>query len=174
MDLKKHIKKIKDYPQKGVFFYDITTLLMLPEVFDYIQKEWVLRLKGVKVDKIAAVESRGFIFAPVLAYSLKVPVVLLRKPGKLPGEVVAVDYTLEYGKGRLEIQKDKVVSGENVLVVDDLLATGGTVEAISTLLEKTLRAKVVGIFSVVGLDYLGYEEKLKAFNTNVLVKYDKP
>ena len=137
MDLKKYIRSIQDYPKKGILFRDITTLIKNKDAFrDCIDQMSKISSK-VNYDKIAAIESRGFIFASPLSYNLSKPYVLLRKKNKLPAERYSVDFELEYGKATLEIHKDSIKPKEKVLIIDDLIATGGTAEAGAKLVEKS-------------------------------------
>jgi len=135
MDLKKYIRSIQDYPKKGILFRDITTLIKDKNAFKNCIDQMTKILTNLHYDKIAAIESRGFIFASPLSYNLSKPYVLLRKKNKLPAERYAVDFELEYGKGTLEMHKDSVGLKEKVVIVDDLIATGGTAEAAAKLVE---------------------------------------
>lgn len=137
MDLKKYIRSIQDYPKKGILFRDITTLIKNKDAFRDCIDQMSKILSKVNYDKIAAIESRGFIFASPLSYNLSKPYVLLRKKNKLPAERYSVDFELEYGKATLEIHKDSIKPKEKVLIIDDLIATGGTAEAGAKLVEKS-------------------------------------
>ncbi len=170
MDLKKYIRDIPDFPQKGVMFRDITTLLKEPEPFKYVIDAIVDRYKDEKIDTLVSVEARGFIFGGVVAYRLNCGFVPVRKPGKLPAETVALEYTLEYGKNTIEIHKDAIKSGERVLVFDDLLATGGTVQATCKLVEG-LGGRVIECAFVSELTYLEGREKLKDYKLFSLIQY---
>ncbi|UCD19446.1 MAG: adenine phosphoribosyltransferase [candidate division WOR-3 bacterium] len=170
MDLKKYIRDIPDFPQKGVMFRDITTLLKEPEPFRYTIDTIVERYKGQDVDKLVSVEARGYIFGGVIAYKLNCGFVPVRKPGKLPAETVAMKYKLEYGENTVEIHKDAITPGERILVFDDVLATGGTVHATCKLIER-LGGKVVGCIFISDLTYLKGREKLKDYEVFSLVQY---
>lgn len=170
MDLKKYIRDIPDFPQKGVMFRDITTLLKEAEPFKYAIDAIVDRYKTEKVDKLVSVEARGYIFGGAIAYRLHCGFVPVRKPGKLPAETVSMDYTLEYGKNTIEIHRDAIAPGERVLVFDDVLATGGTVQATCKLIEK-LGGKIVGCVFISDLTYLKGSEKLKEYEVFSLVQY---
>jgi adenine phosphoribosyltransferase len=170
MDLKKYIRDIPDFPQKGVMFRDITTLLKEPEPFKYVIDTIVDRYKNEKIDKLASVEARGYIFGGAIAYILNCGFVPVRKPGKLPAEKVSQEYELEYGKNVVEIHKDAIKPGERVLVFDDLLATGGTVQATCKLIE-TLGGKVVACVFISELTYLKGIEKLKDYDVFSMVHY---
>ena len=170
MDLKKYIRDIPDFPQKGIIFRDITTLLIEPEPFKYVIDVLVDRYKNEKIDKLVSVEARGFIFGGVVAYKLNCGFVPVRKPGKLPAETVALEYTLEYGKNTIEIHKDAIKSDERVLVFDDLLATGGTVQATCKLVEQ-LGGQVIECAFVSELTYLEGRDKLKDYKLFTLIQY---
>jgi adenine phosphoribosyltransferase len=170
MDLKSYIRNIPDFPQKGVMFRDITTLLIEPEVFKFTVDAIINRYRNENIDKVVSVEARGYIFGGVLAYHLDCGFVPVRKPGKLPFKTVSMEYTLEYGKNTIEIHKDAIRSGEKVLVFDDLLATGGTVQATCGLVEK-LGGTVIGCAYIINLSYLNGIEKLKKYNVFSLIEY---
>ena len=135
MDLKKTIRSIPDYPKKGILFRDITTLIKNEKAFEETINQIIKKIKNLKFDKIAAIESRGFVFASAVSYVLKKPFIMLRKKNKLPGEVYSVDFELEYGTATIEVHKDSITKNENVLIIDDLIATGGTAEAAAKLVE---------------------------------------
>ena len=135
MDLKEHIRSIKDYPKKGILFRDITTLIKNEKAFSETIDQIIERSKKYKIDKIAAIESRGFVFASAVSYLLKKPFILLRKKNKLPADVYSIDFELEYGTATIEVHKDSIEPNENVLIIDDLIATGGTAEAAAKLIE---------------------------------------
>ena len=135
MDLKKHIRSIQDYPKKGILFRDITTLIKNPEAFKYTNDKIVELSKKLDFDKVSAIESRGFVFASTVSYILNKPFILLRKKNKLPAESHSVDFKLEYGEATIEVHKDSIAKGEKILVIDDLIATGGTAEAGAKLVE---------------------------------------
>jgi len=170
--LKKLIREVPDFPKKGILFYDITTLLKdktgLATLIDKLSEHYISQ----DVDLVLGMEARGFIFAPALAYRLNAGFVPVRKPGKLPAETVKHDYALEYGTNTLEVHKDAIRKGERVLIVDDLLATGGTAAATAKLVE-TLGGKVAGLGFVVELDFLKGREKLKNYDVMALLHYDK-
>ena len=135
MDLKEHIRSIPDYPKKGILFRDITTLIKNEKAFSETINQIIKRVKDNKFDKIAAIESRGFVFASAVSYLLKKPFIMLRKKNKLPAEVHSVDFELEYGRATIEVHKDSIQKNENVIIIDDLIATGGTAEAAAKLIE---------------------------------------
>ena len=135
MNLKKHIRSIPDYPKKGILFRDITTLIKDAKAFKYTNDKIIDLAKKIEFDKVAAIESRGFVFASTVSYQLEKPFILLRKKNKLPADVHSVDFELEYGKATIEVHKDSVNKNESVLIIDDLIATGGTAEAAAKLIE---------------------------------------
>ena len=135
MDLKKHIRSIPDYPKKGILFRDITTLIKNPEAFKYTNDKIVELSKKLDFDKVSAIESRGFVFASTVSYILNKPFILLRKKNKLPAKTHSVDFKLEYGEATIEVHQDSISKGEKILVIDDLIATGGTAEAAAKLIE---------------------------------------
>ena len=171
-DLKKLIREVPDFPKPGILFYDITTLLKdrggLAAVIDGLKDHY----RHVQVDVVLGIEARGFIFAPALAYALGAGFVPVRKPKKLPAEVVSVAYDLEYGTDTLEMHKDAVGSGSRVLIVDDLLATGGTAAAAARLVREA-GATVAGLGFVVELTFLSGRAKLPQYDVFSLLQYDK-
>tara|TARA_B100001996_G_scaffold94557_1_gene70779 strand:- start:115 stop:654 length:540 start_codon:yes stop_codon:yes gene_type:complete len=166
MDLKKYIRSVPDYPKKGILFRDITTLIKNPDAFSYSVDKIIEISKKIKFDKISAIESRGFIFASAVSYVTKKPLVLLRKKNKLPAERHSVDFELEYGSATIEIHKDSVSKNENILIIDDLIATGGTAEAAAKLIEMS-GGLVAGFIFIINLFDLPGEKKLKNKNYNV-------
>ena len=160
MDLKKYIRSIQDYPKKGILFRDITTLIKNEEAFREAINQMANILSKLDYDKIASIESRGFIFAAPLAHNLSKPLVLMRKKNKLPAEKYSVDFKLEYGDATLEIHKDSIEPKEKVIIVDDLLATGGTAEAAAKLVEKS-GGEVECFLFVINLFDLGGKKLLK-------------
>lgn len=168
--LKKYIRDVPDFPKKGIIFKDITTLIKEKKVFKKVIDILTKKYKNKKIEKITSMESRGFILAAPLAYKLNAGFVPVRKKGKLPYETISVEYSLEYGKDVLEMHKDGIKRGENVLVVDDVLATGGTAKAVIELVEK-LGGKVVGVAFLIELTYLKGIEKLKGYDVYSIIKY---
>ena len=173
MDLKKYIRSIPDYPKKGILFRDITTLIKNKNAFKNCIDQMTKLLSNLKYDKIAAIESRGFIFASPLAYNLSKPYVLLRKKDKLPAERYSVDFELEYGKATLEIHKDSIDTKEKVIIVDDLIATGGTAEAAAKLVEKS-GGQVAGFIFIINLFDLGGKKLLEKKGYKSLSLMDFP
>ena len=160
MDLKKYIRSIQDYPKKGILFRDITTLIKDKNAFKNCIEQMTEILSKLNYDKISAIESRGFIFASPLSYNLSKPYILLRKKDKLPAEKYSVDFELEYGKATLEIHKDSISPKEKVIIVDDLIATGGTAEAAAKLVERS-GGEVAGFIFVINLFDLGGKKLLE-------------
>ena len=160
MDLKDYIRSIKDYPKKGILFRDITTLIKNETAFEETINQIVERSKKFKLDKIAAIESRGFVFASAVSYILKKPFIMLRKKNKLPADVHSVDFALEYGTATIEVHKDSISENESVLIIDDLIATGGTADAAAKLIEISKRHVAAFIF-VINLFDLGGCDNLK-------------
>ena len=175
MDLKQYIRNVPDFPKKGIVFRDITTLLQNPEAFRYTIDQFYNHFKTKKIDAVVGIESRGFIFAAPLAYKLGCKFSIVRKKGKLPYKVVSEEYDLEYGKDKIEMHKDGIKKGDNVLFIDDLIATGGTMLAAMRLVEK-LGGKVENLGFVISLDFLPGSKKLLVQNPKLdilsLVRYD--
>jgi adenine phosphoribosyltransferase len=167
MNLKDFIRSIQDYPKKGILFRDITTLIKDEKAFVETINQIVERSKKFEFDKIAAIESRGFVFASAVSYLLKKPFIMLRKKNKLPADVHSIDFELEYGTATIEIHKDSVEENEKVLIIDDLIATGGTAEAAAKLIDIS-EGKVAAFIFVINLFDLGGCEKL--INNNYKVE----
>jgi adenine phosphoribosyltransferase len=155
-----NIRIVKDFPKKGINFYDISSLLANPALFNKAVNQMSYKVKKMKPTAIAAIDSRGFIFASIIAYKLKIKLIMIRKKGKLPGKIYKEKYKLEYGTNDLEIQKDFLSSSDNVIVVDDILATGGTFNAAFKLISKN-NAKILGSISLLELVFLDGRKKLK-------------
>lgn len=171
-DLKKLIREIPDHPKPGILFYDLTTLLQDPRGFHALVDQLCAHYNGTRVDVVAGIEARGFIFAPALAYRLGSGFVPVRKPKKLPWKTVSVTYQLEYGTDQLEIHQDAIKPGQRVLICDDLLATGGTASAAVELVRK-LGAEVAGAAFAVELNFLNGRAKLPGLDVFSMLKYDK-
>ena len=172
MDLKKYIRSIPDYPKKGILFRDITTLIKNPDAFRYSIDRIIEISKKIKFDKVSAIESRGFVFASAVSYLLSKPLVLLRKKNKLPAERHSVDFKLEYGEATIEVHKDSIRAGEKILVIDDLIATGGTADAAAKLIELSGGSVagfifVINLFDLPGNDLL----KKKSYFTKSLIEF---
>src|SRR3954467_4224939 len=170
--LKKLIREIPDFPKKGILFYDITTLLKDKTGFATLIGALAEYYIGKKIDAVIGIEARGFIFGPALAYRLNPGFIPVRKPKKLPSETVKVTYDLEYGQDTLEMHKDAIKPGQRIVIVDDLLATGGTAQATAKL-AKSLGADICGLGFVVELDFLNGRGKLKEYDVVSLLHYDK-
>lgn len=170
--LKQLIREIPDFPKKGILFYDITTLLKDKSGFASLVDQMADHYAPKHVDVVLGIEARGFIFGPALAYKLGTGFVPVRKPGKLPAETVQFSYDLEYGSNTIEIHKDAIQPGQKVVIVDDLLATGGTAEAAAKLV-KQLGGEVAGLAFVVELDFLNGRDKLAGYDVMSLLHYDK-
>ena len=172
MNLKDFIRSIPDYPKKGILFRDITTLIKNEKAFSETINRSVERSKKVKFDKIAAIESRGFVFASAVSYILKKPFVMLRKKNKLPADVHSIDFELEYGTATIEVHKDSIDENDEVLIIDDLIATGGTAEAAAKLVEIS-KGKVAAFIFVINLFDLDGCKKLedKGFKVENLIEF---
>ena len=172
MDLKDYIRSIQDYPKKGILFRDITTLIKNEKAFKQCINQIVERTKKFKVDKIAAIESRGFVFASAVSYLINKPFILLRKKNKLPAETHSVDFQLEYGTATIEVHKDSIKENDSVLIIDDLIATGGTAEAGAKLVEIS-KGEVAGFVFIINLFDLGGNQKLKdkSYFTESLIEF---
>ena len=172
MDLKEKIRVVEGFPKKGVSFKDITTLLKDREAYHETVDAMVSRCRDKNADLIVGPEARGFVLGAPVAYGLHAGFVLVRKPGKLPAETVRYEYGLEYGTDILEIHKDAILPGQRVVIVDDLLATGGTALAVVRLVEK-LGGKVAGILFAMELSFLNGRETLKGYDVYSLIQYEK-
>ena len=165
--MKEHVRTVLDYPIKGIKFRDITTLLQKADLFSQVIDEMTEPWRNEKIDAILSIEARGFIMAGAMAYNLKTAFIPMRKPDKLPGDTFKVAFNLEYGVTEMHIHKDALNDHTNILIIDDLLATGGTAVAAAELLKKS-RANVAGFLFIVKLDYLQGENKIKKYSNNIL------
>ncbi len=172
MDLKKYIRSIPDYPKKGILFRDITTLIKDADAFKYTNDRIIEISTKIDFDKVAAIESRGFVFASTVSYVLNKPFILLRKKNKLPAPTHSIDFELEYGKATIEVHKDSIQKNESILIIDDLIATGGTAEAAAKLVEVS-GGKVAGFIFVINLFDLPGNNLLKnkGYLTKSLVEF---
>lgn len=170
MDFASLIRDVPDFPVQGILFKDITTLLTNPQAFHHVVDNLIERFRDRKIDVVAAIESRGFIFGAPLAYQLEAGFVPVRKPNKLPADKIAEEYSLEYGTNVLEMHTDAVMPGQRVLVVDDLLATGGSAKATVNLVER-LGGTVVGVAFLIELTFLNGVDKLKGYDVYSIIKY---
>lgn len=169
--LDKTVRRVPDFPKPGILFYDITGVLVNPDALKFVIEQMVEKYKDQKIDAVAGVESRGFIFAAPFAEKLGIPLILIRKKGKLPGDTYECSYALEYGTATIEVHKSDIKKGQNILVVDDLIATGGTLAAARNLIEQG-GAKVIDFFGVIGLPALNYEKVLAPCKVTTLINYD--
>ena len=173
MNLKDYIRSIPDYPKKGILFRDITTLIKDADAFEECINQIIERSKDYKIDKIAAIESRGFVFASAVSYLLKKPFIMLRKKNKLPAETYSVDFELEYGTATIEVHKDSIEKEDSVLIIDDLIATGGTAEAAAKLVEIS-GGNIAAFVFVINLFDLGGSNNLVKRGYNVENLMDFP
>lgn len=171
MDLDKVIRKIPGFPKPGILFYDVTSIFTDPEAFQFVLDEMDRIYKNAEIDGVIAIESRGFILGAPFALKRSVPLVLARKAGKLPGDTIEHSYSLEYGEATLEIHTSDLTPGKKWLIVDDLIATGGTLEAVAKMVERQ-KAEVAGIFSIIGLPFLNYMKKIERFHPVTLINYE--
>lgn len=171
MNIKEKIRTVPHWPVEGVMFRDITTLLQDGKAFKHVCDELYKRYKNMKIDAVVGIESRGFIFGAVLAYKLGVGFIPIRKPGKLPHKTISAEFEKEYGKDKMEIHEDAIKKGDKVVIIDDLLATGGTCSAAAQLVEK-LGGKVVECAFVVDLPALKGKEKLKGYKIFRMVEFE--
>ena len=172
MNLKDYIRSIPDYPKKGILFRDITTLIKDEKAFAESIDQIIERTKKYKIDKVAAIESRGFVFASAVSYLLKKPFIMLRKKNKLPADTYSVDFELEYGTATIEVHKDSIEDDDSVLIIDDLIATGGTAEAAAKLIEIS-NGKVAGFIFVINLFDLNGSNNLikKGYKVENLIEF---
>jgi adenine phosphoribosyltransferase len=170
MELKECIRDVPDFPKKGIIFKDITTLLKNPGALKKTIDLMAERYSGEHIDQVIGIESRGFIFGTALAYQLGTGFIPVRKPGKLPAQTEKVTYQLEYGTDSLEIHKDAILPGQKILIVDDLLATGGTASAVAQLVER-LQGKVAGLGFIIELTFLNGRDRLKGYDVHTLIQY---
>ncbi|MFP4384169.1 MAG: adenine phosphoribosyltransferase [Spirochaetia bacterium] len=164
------IRKVADFPKPGILFYDITGIVSNPEAFAYCIDRMLGLYSDKNIEAVAAIDSRGFLFAAPFAHKLGLPIILVRKNGKLPGETYKQSYMLEYGEDAIEIKKDDLDQKRRILVVDDLIATGGTLKATIDIIESA-GSSVAGVFAVIGLPFLNYQKTLKDVPVNTLIEY---
>jgi adenine phosphoribosyltransferase len=170
MDLDAVIRKVPDFPKPGILFYDITSIFTNPAAFAYVIDQMVDAYRDFQIDGVVAIESRGFLVAGAYCRSTGKPLVLARKKGKLPGRTISQSYALEYGEATLEMHVEDVVANHRYLIIDDLIATGGTIEAVAAMLTRQ-NAQVAGVFSIIGLPFLSYKSRLAAFEVKTLIEY---
>jgi adenine phosphoribosyltransferase len=164
------IRKVPDFPKPGILFYDITSIFTRPEAFLFCIEKMKDLYKKSKIDGIAGIEARGFLFAAPLARELEIPLILIRKKGKLPGKTLNKKFDLEYGQDEIQVHREDIKLNSKILIVDDLIATGGTLEAAAALIEEA-GAQVAGFFGVVGLPFLNYHKKIGKYPINTLIDY---
>jgi adenine phosphoribosyltransferase len=164
------IRKVPDFPKPGILFYDITSVLAYPDAFSYCIDAMLKLYRDEAIDAVAAIESRGFVFAAPFCHQLGLPLLLVRKKGKLPGRTVQQSYDLEYGSATLEMHAEDIIPGSRFLIVDDLIATGGTINATRTMIE-SCGASAIRAFSVVGLPFLNFRETIKDLPIDTLIEY---
>jgi adenine phosphoribosyltransferase len=169
-NLDEAIRKIPDFPKPGVLFYDITSILTNPDAFQFCLHKMMDVYGKKEIGGIAAVEARGFLFAAPFAAEIGIPLVLIRKKGKLPGKTITASYSLEYGEAEIQLHVDDIENGKNYLLVDDLIATGGTLKAAARLI-KEAGGEVTDIFGVVGLPFLNFDEVLEGYKITTLIDY---
>lgn len=170
MDLDTAIRKVPDFPKPGILFYDITSIFTNPPAFSYVVEQMLALYPEGSVDGAVAIESRGFILGGPFALRRNVGLVLARKKGKLPGKTVEESYALEYGEATLQVHVQDLTPGKRWLIIDDLIATGGTLEAVAKMIERQ-QGTVAGIFSIIGLPFLNYMEKIGKYNPKTLIDY---
>ena len=171
LNLDDYIRKVPDFPKKGVLFYDITSILSQPVAFQFCIESMIDLYEDKTIDAVAAIEARGFVFASPFAVRMGIPLILIRKKGKLPGITLAKKYDLEYAQAEIEVHREDVPAGKRILLIDDLIATGGTLNAARALLSSG-GAEVPEIFGVVGLPFLNYQKALDPTPVTTLIKYD--
>jgi adenine phosphoribosyltransferase len=169
-DLDGAIRKIPDFPKPGILFYDITSILANPEAFRFCIDSMMRLYGGENLAAVVAIESRGFVFAAPFCEKLGIPLLLARKKGKLPGKTITASYALEYGQAEIEMHVDDIPRGGKVLIVDDLIATGGTVDAVSQLIRRG-GAEPIGAFAVIGLPFLDFPKTLGGLPVRTLIEY---
>ena len=170
IDLDKYVRKVPDFPKKGIMFYDITSILAKPIAFQYCIETMIDLYDGLEIEAVAAIEARGFFFAAPFAIRMGIPLIPIRKKGKLPGITLSKKYTLEYAQTEIEVHKEDIPQGKKVLLIDDLIATGGTLSAAKALLEAG-GAEVPAIFGVVGLPFLTNKELFGTTPVTTLIDY---
>ena len=170
MNLDDVIRKVPDFPKPGILFYDVTGIFINPPAFNYVVNQMTRLYEKKPVDGVVAIESRGFLLGSCFALKRRVPLALARKKGKLPGKTVEASYSLEYGQATLQIHEADLTPGKKWLIIDDLIATGGTIEAVAAMIERQ-GAAVAGAFGIIGLPFLNYMAKIGKYNPKTLIDY---
>lgn len=170
MNLDNAIRKVPDFPKPGILFYDITSIFTDHKAFSFVVDEMLRKYADTMIDGVISIESRGFIIGAPFALRRKVPLVLARKKGKLPGKIIEESYSLEYGTGTLQIHVADLTPGKRWLIIDDLIATGGTIEAVAKMIERQ-KAVVAGVFGIIGLPFLNYSQKIGKYKPITLIDY---
>jgi adenine phosphoribosyltransferase len=170
MNLDDVIRKVPDFPKPGILFYDVTSIFTNPKAYAYVVKRMMACFESKPIDGVIAIESRGFLLGSCFALKRKVPLVLARKKGKLPGKTIEESYALEYGAATLQIHEADLTPGKKWLIIDDLIATGGTIEAVAKMIERQ-NGTVAGVFSIIGLPFLNYAVKVGKYNPVTLIDF---
>ena len=171
MDLDKVIRKVPDFPKPGVLFYDVTGIFTNPHAFRFVISKMLSLYEAEKIDGVIAIEARGFVLGSFFALERELPLILARKKGKLPGKTIAESYALEYGEATLEMHIDDLQPNKHYLIIDDLIATGGTIEAVAKMVGRR-GAIVAGVFGIIGLPFLNYGERIGKLNPRTLIDYE--
>jgi adenine phosphoribosyltransferase len=170
MNLNDVIRKVPDFPKPGILFYDVTSIFTNPAAFSFVIEEMLSKYSRTTIDGVIAIESRGFIVGAPFALRRAIPLVLARKKGKLPGTIIEENYALEYGVNTLQIHTADLTKKKQWLIIDDLIATGGTIEAVAKMVERQ-DATVAGVFGIIGLPFLQYEKKIGQYHPSTLIDY---
>jgi adenine phosphoribosyltransferase len=170
MDLNEAIRRVPNFPKPGILFYDITSIFTNPKAYEYVVEKMMALYEKTPVDGVIAIESRGFLLGSCFALTRKIPLVLARKKGKLPGKTLEESYALEYGTATLQIHEADLTTGKKWLIIDDLIATGGTIQAVAKMIERQ-KGVVAGVFSIIGLPFLNYAVKIGKYNPLTLIDF---
>ena len=169
--LQKNIRTVADFPKAGILFYDITSVLVLPEAFSFCINEGIRWIGQLNINKIAAIDARGFLFAAPIAYQMGLPLIIIRKNRKLPGPTVSKSFVLEYSEEKVEVQRHDISTGDRIVIVDDIIATGGTLKATAELLAEC-GASAKHFFAIIGLSFLDYRKILQGYQVETIIDYD--
>jgi adenine phosphoribosyltransferase len=170
MNLNDVIRKVPNFPKPGILFFDVTSIFTNPKAYAFVVDRMLARFEGEPIDGVVAIESRGFLLGSCFALNRKIPLVLARKTGKLPGKTIEESYALEYGSATLQIHEADLTPGKKWLIIDDLIATGGTIEAVAKMIERQ-KGTVAGVFSIIGLPFLNYAAKVGKYNPVTLIDF---